>query len=421
MEEACRQTALSVAANTLEGVLNRDLSDGESRDRPCPCGGRALLKGRLPKTVQSILGPLRLFRAYYHCAACNTGFCPRDRALGVEETAYTPAALRKIGLVAATVSFEESSELLLSLAGLRVPAKQVEREAEALGAEMIADEADVSDPEPGPAAPPERMYMGWDGTGVPMRREAVAGRPGKQEDGSSKTREAKLCLTWTASRTDWRGVPVRDEGSVRYAGGLLTASCRDTETTPSDFARLALRESRRTGFETAKTQVILGDGAPWIWNTASEHFPKALQIVDLFHAKEHLSTVAKAIFDPKTPDYTLWVQARHEELEEGRFDTLIAALSVYKNRFPEARHCIGYLETNRERMDYPGFRDRGFCVSSGVVEAGCKRIVGARLKRGGMHWSENGANAIIALRNCKLSGRFEGFFERRCQRRASAA
>ncbi len=149
--------------------------------------------------------------------------------------------------------------------------------------------------------------MGWDGTGVPMRPEEVAGRPGKQEDGSSKTREAKLCLTWTASHTDERGVPVRDKGSVRYVGGLLSASAPDTRRTPSDFAQLVLRESRRTGFDQARTQVVPGDGAAWIWNTASEHFPNAIQIVDLFHAKEHLSTVAKAIFDPKTPAYDFWV------------------------------------------------------------------------------------------------------------------
>ena len=249
----------------------------------------------------------------------------------------------------------------------------------------------------------------------------MAGHPGKQEDGSAKTREAKLCFTWTASSTDCRGVPVRDEGSVRYAGGILGAASRDTDISPSDFARLVLRESRRTGFDTAKTQVILGDGALWIWNTASEHFPDAVQIVDLFHAKEHLSSVAKALFDPKTPAYALWVEARHQELDDGQIDALVRALSVYQSRFSEARQCIGYLETNRTRMNYPAFRARGFCVSSGVVEAGCKRIVGARLKRGGMHWSEDGANAIIALRNYKLSGRFEAFFERRSLRTSSAA
>ncbi|MCL4461467.1 MAG: ISKra4 family transposase [Nitrospirae bacterium] len=419
METAFRETALSVAARLLEGALNRDLSDGEPRERPCSCGGIAGLRGRIEKTVQSILGPLRLSRAYYHCPACQAGFFPRDREIGVENTAYTPATLRKIGVVAALVSFEESEELLRSLAGLRIPAKQVERAAEALGTEMIADEQAVADPEPAPR--PEVVYTGWDGTGVPMRPDEVAGRPGKQEDGSAKTREAKLCLTWTASQTDDRGVPVRDEGSVRYAGGILGAASRDTDAAPSDFAQLVLRESRRTGFDTARTQVILGDGAPWIWNIASEHFPNAVQIVDLFHAKEHLSTVAKAIFDPKTPEYACWVQARHDELEAGQTSALIAALSVYQSRFPEAQKCIGYLKTNQKRMDYLSFRARGFCVSSGVVEAGCKRIVGARLKRGGMHWSENGANAIIALRNYKLSGRFEAFFERRSQRRSLAA
>ncbi len=417
LEEGCRETALKVAARILSETLNRDLSDQKDTLRPCSCGGEAVLNGHVSKTVHSILGPPRLSRAYYHCVACQAGFCPRDRKTGIEHVSCTPATLRKIGLVAATVSFEESAELLQSLAGLRISPKQVERTAEELGTEMIADEQAVSAPEPADLSRQEVVYMGWDGTGVPMRPEEVAGRPGKQEDGSSKTREAKLCLTWTASHTDERGVPVRDKGSVRYVGGLLSASAPDTRRTPSDFAQLVLRESRRTGFDQARTQVVPGDGAAWIWNTASEHFPNAIQIVDLFHAKEHLSTVAKAIFDPKTPAYDFWVEARHKELDDGQID----ALSVYEKRFPEAKHGIGYLETDRKRMDYPAFRAQDYCVSSGVVEAGGKRIVGARLKRGGMHWSEFGANAIIALRNCKLSGRFEAFFERRSQRRSSAA
>ena len=100
-------------------------------------------------------------------------------------------------------------------------------------------------------------------------------------------------------------------------------------------------------------------------------------------------------------------------MDQGRLDALLAALRDHSQTTDEARTCIDYLTRNRPRMRYPRFRAMGLCVSSGVVEAGCKHTIGARLKRAGMHWSVAGANAIIALRCCKLSGRFEDFWERR--------
>ena len=99
-------------------------------------------------------------------------------------------------------------------------------------------------------------------------------------------------------------------------------------------------------------------------------------------------------------------------MDAGRFDAILTALRAHRETCEEARKCIDYLTRNRHRMRYPEFRAWGLCVSSGVVEAGCKLAIGARLKRAGMHWTVAGANAIIALRCCKLSGRFEDFLGR---------
>jgi hypothetical protein len=166
--------------------------------------------------------------------------------------------------------------------------------------------------------------------------------------------------------------------------------------------------------------VVLGDGAPWIWNLAELLFPKALQIVDRFHVKEHLSAVAIAIWGPSSDLGKQWAALRHAELDQGQLDTLIAALSHQSETCLQARQCIGYIQTNRHRMDYPRFHAAGLCTSTGVVEAGCKLAVATRLKRAGMHWSLPGANAIIALRCCRLSGRFEDFWERRAEARRAA-
>lgn len=315
------------------------------------------------------------------------------------------------------VSFAESSELLHELAGLAVDAKQVERTAEALGREIAADERAVVEPT-APLAP--TMYLGMDGTGVPMRGSELDGRQGKQPDGSAKTREVKLVTVWSAEGRDDKGTPVRDAGSVSYSAAIESAATRDTDKTLSDFAQRVDREARRRGFDQAQRRAVLGDGAPWIWNIADEQFPGAAQIVDLFHAKGHLWDVAKAIYGAGSDLGEQWAKQRRDELDEGKIDSVLTALRVHADANDEARKCLGYVTANRHRMRYPDFRAQGLCISTGVVEAGCKTVVGTRLKRAGMHWTVAGADAIVALRCCVLSGRFEDFWERRSAGLAAA-
>ena len=425
LEVACRREALALAARLLAQHLNADTSDEAGVSLPCPCGQPARYAGRHPKTFTTALGPLTLSRAYYHCPACQRGFCPRDRVLGLDGAALSPAVTRMVGTAAALGSFAESSALLSALAGLPVPAKQVERTAEALGRAIAEDERQqVVAAAEATIAP--TLYLGLDGTGVPMRKAEVAGRPGKQADGSAKTREVKLCTVWSAEGRDKENVPVRDPGSVSYSAAIERAAARDTDANCSAFAQRVEREARRRGFDRTTRQAVLGDGAPWIWNIASEYFPDAIQIVDRFHAKEHLSAVAKLLYGAPNDLGEAWAKARHDELDAGTLHKIVAALAAqYRARRDpvkrqEVRKCIGYLWANRRRMRYPAFRAQGLCTSTAVVEAGCKVAIGTRLKRAGMHWSVRGANAIIALRCCKLSGRLEDFWERRAERRAAS-
>lgn len=406
-----------MAAKVLESHLNRG-GDESSLVRPCSCGKEARYAGTRSKDFLSVLGPVTLTRRYDLCPSCHTGFFPKDRTLGVDGASVTPGVLRMVGIVGAELSFEKGGEFLKELAGLSVSPKQVERVAEALGAEMAEDERTVLDPEP-VADLPSTLYLGLDGTGIPMRAEELVDRPGKQEDGLSKTREVKLCVVWSAETTDEEGIPGRDEGAATYSAAIESAASKDTQNERSEFAERVLRETSRRRFDQAAQQVAVADGALWIWNLIQEFFPKAIQILDLFHAKEHLGTVGKAIFGPGSDQAGQWIRERHAELDDGKTDAIIAALRIYSSRNEEARKCIGYLKTNRHRMRYPEFRAQGLCVSSGMVEAGCKVTIGARLKQSGMHWSLTGSNAIIALRCAKISGRFEGFFERRALRRCA--
>lgn len=410
MENAARRCALKVAARALEEKLNADTSDYQGAWSSCECGRAARYSGRRRKRFTSVVGPLVLERAYYHCIACGSGFYPRDRELGLEGDSLSPGAVRMAGAAAARVSFAESSQLLAELAGLRMDPKRVERASEALGREIAGDECVRVESEP-PSAP--TMYLGMDGTGVPVRQEETEGRAGKQPDGSAKTREVKWVTLWTAESLDKQGRPRRDPGSVSYSAAIESAAGRDTDPGLSAFARRVGREAQRRGFGVAKRQVVLGDGASWIWNVTAEQFPEAIQIVDLYHAQEKIWDASKALHPGDPPRVQQWAEAGCEALIEGRLDDLLRALRSRAAECEPVRQCTDYVERNRHRMQYAGFRAQGLSVGSGVIEAGCKTTIGTRLKRAGMHWTVDGANAIIALRCCYLSGRFEDFWESR--------
>jgi hypothetical protein len=418
LEVALRQRTLRLAAHAIEQRLNADLSDEAGAHLRCPCGKEARYVARRTKNVVSVLGPLRLERAYYHCSSCRQGFCPRDQQLGLKNSSLSPALTRMTGTVGAMVSFQEGSALLRELAGVPVDAKHVERTAEALGKEIAEDERLHS--EPLDSLPlPRTLYLGMDGTGIPLRAEELVGRTGKQSDGSAKTGEVKLCTIWSAESRDEQGIPVRDEGSVTYSAALEKASALDTAAERSPFAQRVWREATRRRFCQAPRRVVLGDGAVWIWNIANDQFPGATQIVDRYHAKEYLSDLGKALYGPTAPRAAQWAERRKEELDTGKFPALFNAIRRQVPRSDLARRCLHYFQTNRERMRYPEFHAQGLCTSSGVVEAGCKVALGTRLKRAGMHWTKKGSNAIIALRCSKLSGRFQDFWERRSERRAA--
>jgi hypothetical protein len=402
---------LALAAHAIERLFNADASDYTGPFLDCACGHAARYAGRRTKVVRSILGELKLDRAYYRCAHCGRGFYPRDRHPGIENTCFSPATIRMIGTVGSMVSFKEGSQLLRELAGIGIDASQVERGAEALGDEIAADERLQTGPLTEEPLPPT-LYLGLDGTGIPMRAEELDGRAGKQPDGSAKTREVKLCAVWSAEARDSEGMPMRDEGSVSYSAAIESAATPDTAEHRSAFAERVLREANRRRFFEAQRMVVVADGAPWIWNITQDLLPGAIQIVDRFHVRQTLHRTAQAIFG-STEQARKWATARCAELDAGKLSAIVHALRPHASDCADAARCSLYICRNRHRMRYPLFHEQGLCTSSGVLEAGCKVAIGTRLKRSGMHWTPDGANSVIALRCCRLSGRFEDFWERR--------
>jgi Uncharacterised protein family (UPF0236) len=245
-----------------------------------------------------------------------------------------------------------------------------------------------------------KFYIAYDGTGVPMVPRETEGRRGKQSP-QAKTREAKLGCIFTQTTVDQQGQPVRDADSTSYVGAIETAEA---------FGVRLYAEAVRRGLHNAQLVIVLGDGAPWIWTIADEHFPGALQIVDLYHARQHVAELAKLVLGS---EWKPWAEARYRELDAGKIEPLLGALLRLKTPQPDVqaaiRKGIHYFQTNAERMRYGEFRKRGLFVGSGVVEAGCKTIVGKRLKQSGMHWTRRGANAILALRCLDLSCQFHKY------------
>jgi hypothetical protein len=411
-----KKEVLHVAARFIEKMLNKDVSDYAGATVTCIfCAKEARYVSRHSKTFTTILGDITLNRAYYYCPSCGHGWCPKDYALDFGDSSLSPGVGRMISLVASAESFLEGSKLLSALAAVNVSEKCVERTAKKIGSVIAADEVTYVEEKPNPS---DTMYVGVDGTGIPMRPDELNDRAGKQPNGTAKTREVKQCVVWTADARDAEGNPVRDQGSVTYSAGIESCAWSNSyheEDTPA-FAKRVERELTRTGFFLAKRQAFLGDGALWIWNLATMIAPQAIQIVDLYHAKEHLSKLANDIFSTGTDFARKWAFDRHKELESGNLDAVLSAIGCHLSRPGEsgekAAKEFDYFTNNRRRMQYDYFRSLDLCVGSGVVEAGCRVVIAQRLKRSGMFWSVNGANAIIALRCCLLSGRFDEFWAR---------
>ena len=407
VETAVKASVMRFGAAVLQSWINADRSDARDSRIRCECGHTARRAGRRSRSLLSAVGELVLWRAYYHCGSCGRGIFPKDRALGIDGHRVSGAVQRMIAKVAAQVSFAATRQLLLDLANVDVSVKQAERVAERVGDQIIVHERATVEDRPCDA---DTMYLGIDGTGVPVVPGESEGRSGKQADGGSKTREMKLVVGFTAERRDDEGRAQTDPGSVSYNAAIESASAKDTDRQPSLFTQRVGREARRRGFYDAKRQVVLGDGALWIWNLSAELFPGAIEIVDIWHAKEKLHEAGKAIYGFDSDLARPWADRRCDELDEGDVERVITALQAHAPNCQTASQTVGYFSKNRQRMRYREFRQQGLCVSSGVVEAGCKDAIGARQKQSGMRWTVGGANSIAALRCYVKSDRFDDFW-----------
>lgn len=411
LEQAMRAALASAGARLLEAVLAGGGDGYAGPHAQCPDGHQAVYAGSRGKTVTTALGPVRITRAWYHCAECRHGFAPRDRQLGLlAGGAMSPGLSEMIALAGAETSFARAAALLDGLAGIALSPKTIERSAEASGAaarEAAGDEAAAIRqrrvvPLPPPAPVPDMLYVEVDGTGVPVRASETEGRHGKGEDGKAGTREVKLARFFTVSTLDHDGGPVMDPGSSSY---VFSFDGKDA------LAELVEAEYLRRGGDHHRQVVALGDGAAWIWAMAGTLYPHASHIVDIYHAREHLTDLA-AHLAFITPGPAQWLEDRGAELDAGNVQAIIDAARQYPLagvKADELDKKLGYFERNLHRMRYGDFKKLGMFTGSGAIEGGIKAIVVQRAKQSGMHWSIDGAASILALRCHQASGRWQDF------------
>jgi hypothetical protein len=420
MEFGLRGQMFRLGASLLEALVNRTDRGYQGSSMASPDGRAARFVEYRIKRVKTVLGEIQMSRAYYYSKQEGRGFFPQDRIWDVEGNGYSPGMKRLVSRIGGQESFAQASEDLWELAELKVSPKEVERISEEVGEAILVAEAGLrqqvfAGKVETLALSPEQVgtaYIEVDGTGVPVVPGETVGRKGKGADGKARTREAKLGVVFTQTTLNEKGRPVRDEESATYVGGIETAE---------EVGKELYTEVERRGLSQAHKKIVLGDGAVWIWELAGEHFPEALQIVDLYHAREHLWSLGHALHPKDDKQRKRWVGHRIGQLDRGDIASLLKAFDSVPIPNQEAGATVRkereYFNRNRDRMQYRKFKAQGLFLGSGVIEAGCKSVIGKRLKQSGMRWTVRGANAIIALRRCRLSHQWEDLWADRAASR----
>jgi hypothetical protein len=398
VELGLREALLREGRRALEELLN-DPNWRVEQDQPRDGEKCYALR---PTRVDTLFGEVTLRRNYYTDGQ-DGGRAPLDQALGIVE-GCTPALARLMCRAGAVEHYEAAAQSLNEYSGLAIIGRRIQRMINRLGPQMGQWPRPSSEASPPP--PDQVFYVEGDGTGIPVRPEETVGRQGKQADQPAKTREVKLGCVFTQTKESEEGKPVRDPQSTSYVATLQPAA---------EFGALLRAEARQRGLALARLVVFLGDGAAWVWELARVNFPEALFILDFFHAAEHLEWLAQALFGEQTEQsktqWELWAK-RLKEQPDG-LDTILRearqALPRRGKRRQKALAQIAYFENNSDKMRYAEYVARGLFIGSGVVEAGCKTVIGLRLKQSGMFWGVTGAQNVLDIR-CLLENRQFGLF-----------
>jgi len=377
-----------------------------------PCAGETR-KGRETIQGQCLFGNFTLQRDYYY-SLVQGGHYPADAALGLDQ-GLTPALVRLACLEGADQSaFQKAEKHLLETGGIRMEARQIQRLVQRVGPTVQAWQQREYKPGQEAKTAVPIMYVSADGTGVPMRKKELEGRAGKQADGTAKTRQAYLGCVFTQHGRDEKGRPLRDWASTTYITSMEGID---------QFGSMLRWEALRRGMALAGKVVLLIDGATGLENMGLISFKDALQIVDFYHALEHAGHVLVSLLGSK--------EHRDYKRRRGEWAKRLLKNGVQKLIADARKECAGharaqavekelnYFIENVERMQYGTFRRQGYFIGSGVIEAGCKTVIGGRCKQSGMFWGKPGAEHILALRCINASARDAEFWMHRLEQLAA--
>jgi len=386
----------------------------EGNQAACPqCQAHARFRSVAARQVLTSHGPRAVRCRYYYCAACRHGFTPRDAVLGLDGSHMTRQIRAWIAKRAAKMVFAEVAEDLQELRSLTISPSTVERTTVAMGQALRAAEQAGTGPSGAPPTElPERrrLYLSLDGAFCPLRE------PWKKDGSQGKLQcrfgECKVGAAYVAGCG-----PLGDTGVLWRA---YTATLEKVEA----FTPLMVGLARRAGVATTPEVIALADGAEWIWALCSREFPHAVQILDYYHMTEHLYTVARARYGADTAAVQAWVHTCQAFLAADRVDHVLLAIGNWEPATATDQEVrdreYAFFAANAERLRYGTFQRRGYQIGSGVMEAGCRQVVVQRLDEAGMHWREETADAVVAVRAAVLSSQRPDLREY-CGPRQSAA
>jgi len=398
LEVHFRKILLTAGSQVFGRLLQQRV---DQMDADYPPRAEQIRMGRRPLTTATLFGQVQIQRDYYYDG--DKGHCPADAALGLEGCC-TPALARLICRSAAQQPYGAASRDLQEYGGVEVEERQIQRTVLRTGPDTQA----WLHKQPCSTQAVPVMYLGCDGTGAPMRREELVGRKGKGSDGQAKTREVKLGVVFTQHVRDEKGRPIRDHASTTYLASFDRVE---------DFAPQLRQEAIRRGVGQAGQVVFLSDGAVWTEDLQRQNFPNAASILDFYHAAERVHALAKATVCAEDGAAKKQANRWIKHLLRDQVDRVITEARVaLPKRSPNrqlAQEQIDFLNGHKNRMKYGTYRRKGWFIGSGVVEAGCKTVIGKRLKQSGMFWSETGASCVLNFRTLLLSSRFDAFWRDR--------
>lgn len=389
-EQVARAAGAAIAQAGIAAVAANH--EREHNQLPCPCGGKALFKQDRRRDVVSLYGTVSVKRAYYYCSRCGRSQIPWDSEQGLNQSSFTPRVKALVAQVAARSSYRDSVELLELLVGFTIPQSTAEAIVAEVGGRVRAEEQKlIQSCDAGGILPlvphqPAWLYVSMDGT------------------------SAHIDKSWHEVKTGvvYEGLPGPDGRHTcvnqRYAAAQETAE---------QFGARLYVTAAQAGVQQAQHTVVIGDGAEWIWNLSAHHYPDAIEIVDYWHACEHICDLARRYYGEGNIKAKRWADEHKRKLKFNADGpaSLLRALRRMQPTTPEQHEAIrretGYFTRNQKRMQYASFRAAGLMIGSGPAEAGCKVVVGERLKCSGMRWSGPGADSILALRTRVLNRQWD--------------